>query len=121
MKTLVKAVHAVISQRKHWEKELNTFLKAYRATPHQSTGVASSMALNNRKLNVGFPSVKSAPTLAETIRNKVIGNDEISKANMWKYADVRRTRESGLEVGETVLLKNISRLKMDPPNHLEPR
>lgn len=122
MRTLMKAIHAATSERKHVIHELYKFLRAYRATPHQSTGVSPSMALNNREMNIGLPNARPTPTLAETTRNQVVGNDQVAKAKMRAYADARRhSRESNMEVGDTVLVKNTRRLKMDPPYSPEPQ
>lgn len=69
-------------------------------------------------MNIGFPSAVPAPSLAEVTRQKVIGNDHVAKEKMRCYADKRRnTREHDLEVGDTVVVKNTDRRKMDPPYH----
>ena len=119
MRTLKKAIHAATSERKHAIHELYKFL---RATPHQSTGVSPSMALNNREMNIRLPNARPTATLAETMRNRVVGNDQVAKAKMHVYADARRhSHESGMEVGDTVLVKNTRCLKMDPPYSPEPQ
>ncbi len=118
MKTLMKAIRVGGNQ---WRSELYRFLRAYRATPHSSTGVSPSLALNNREMNIGFPNVTPQPTVDEMIREKVINKDSLSKTIQRDYAnEKRRVTPTNMDIGDSVLLRNTQRKKMDPPYNPDP-
>ncbi|XP_014662946.1 PREDICTED: uncharacterized protein K02A2.6-like [Priapulus caudatus] len=118
MRTLMKAIRVGGNS---WKSELYRFLRAYRATPHSSTGISPSMALNNREMNVGFPSVSPGPTIDEMTRHMVIQKDSLSKTLQRDYANERRhTASSNMVPGDSVLVRNSRRGKMDSPFHPEP-
>ena len=118
MRTLSKVIRV---PNNGWKSEMFTFLKAYRATPHSSTGVSPSMALNNRELNIGFPNVEPPKKLEDIVRSKVIKNDKIVKNSMQKYADAKRNTgtDRSIDIGDSVLVRNTNKHKTDLPFHQE--
>ena len=56
MASLVKVVHAALTEKKDPKEEVQKFLMMYRSTPHPSTGKCPSQLLNSRKLRLKFPS-----------------------------------------------------------------
>ena len=55
MAPLMKAIRAAHVEQRSWKQELYTFLRQYRATPHCTTGVSPSEALNQRQMRVTLP------------------------------------------------------------------
>ena len=104
MKPLMKAIRAACTEKKDWKKELYTFLLNYRATPHSTTGFPPSELLFNRVIRTKLPQLV-------TVRNKkkdatVRSKDENAKTKMKQYADQRRrARDTVIQVGDTVLLR----------------
>ena len=49
-RTILKAIEIVVAEEKDWKSELNTFLKAYRSTPHNVTNVSPAELLFGRKI-----------------------------------------------------------------------
>jgi hypothetical protein len=57
MRTIEKAIRTAHIEKKNWKQALYQFLRQYRATPHSTTNVSPSEALNNRKLKIPLPSI----------------------------------------------------------------
>ena len=82
MPNLEKCVRAAVIGGKNWKHELYKFLREYRATPHTTTNVSPSEALNGRKLNTTLPKVSPAQARQQTLQetrktNQAISNREI--------------------------------------------
>jgi rubredoxin len=103
-RTLMKAIRIAHSEGKDWRRELNTFLLAYRSTPHQTTGVSPAELLFKRKIRTKMPDIDSIikTELDESIRDR----DKIRKEQGKQYADEkRRAEETKIGVGDDVLLQ----------------
>ena len=104
MKPLTKTVCAARIEDKDWKKELYKFLLNYRATPHTTTGFSPSELLFNRQIKVKLPQVVAVPdqNKDQILRQK----DDQAKKKMKQYADMKRkAKDSTIQVGDTVLLR----------------
>lgn len=106
-RNLVKVIRNSKVSGVNWNEELNAFLKAYRSTPHSSTGVApASLIFIN-------PNLSRLPRLIKPIEDEHAARieqarekDGKAKQKMKAYADKRRrARENSFEVGDRVLLR----------------
>lgn len=113
MRTLKKALHVAVAQGKPWRQELWSFLRQYRASPHASTQIPPATVLYGREIRTEIPSL-SSPEIKTSAELKV--SDGIAKSVMKEYADEKRhVRKSDICEGDSVLLKNPSPRKLDPP------
>ena len=55
VQSLSKSIKIAHLEGKNWKQELYKFLRQYRATPHSTTTVSPSEALNSRKLKITLP------------------------------------------------------------------
>ncbi len=120
MKSLKKAVQTIQAEGNNWKQELWTFLRAYRSTPHTSTGIPPATARFGRNINTPLPQVHkhNATDTATELSN----NNKRAKQRQKQYADKRRhAKPSVIKVGDKVLVKNYKRSdKTVPPYHREP-
>ncbi|XP_037572338.1 uncharacterized protein K02A2.6-like [Dermacentor silvarum] len=104
MRTLKKSILASRVSHLDWTNELQSFLLAYRSTPHGSTGKSPF------ELLFGRPMRNLLPTLAADTQNSAHSearqNDTQRKAYNKQYVDSRRhTSHNQLHVGQEVLCK----------------
>ena len=59
--TLLKAIRASVSERRDWQESLQSFLLAYRSTPHPSTGKSAAELIYGRHLRTKLPEVEPPP------------------------------------------------------------
>lgn len=59
-RTLIKAIRIAVAEGKDWRKELNTFLLAYRSTPHSTTGISPAELLFRRKIQTKLPEMSKS-------------------------------------------------------------
>ena len=84
VQTLEKNIRIAHLEGKNWKQELYKFLRQYRATPHSTTNVSPSEALNKRKLKTTIPELiqfrqNSSANFSE--------RDALQKQKMKIYAD----------------------------------
>jgi hypothetical protein len=119
VETFNKFVRASEAENLNWKTQMPQFLRNYRATPHTSTKIPPFTALTGRKMRIGLPEAPQAnPTVQspEALQSKMVQNDQCSKSKMKIYADTkRRTVESDLAPGDTVLVKQPKTNKLTPP------
>ena len=120
MRTLNKNIRASEAANENWKTQLPTFLMHYRSTPHSSTSVSPFEALTGRKMNTGIP----GPPLSlqnPIAHPRIAQNDFMSKHKMTTHANARRhTKPSGLDIGDTVLVKQPKTNKLTPPFNPKP-
>ena len=109
MPNLEKCVRTAVVEGKKWKQELYKFLRQYRATPHTTTNVSPSEALNGRKLKITLPEVSPTParqhTLQET-RKTMAERDAEQKSKIKAYADSKLgTKPSNIKPGDIVLVR----------------
>ena len=81
-------------------------MTAYRTTPHSSTGVTPAKLLFNREIRSKIPELGRSKYTDSEARDK----DAEKKQSRADYADEkRRAQESGIELGDHVLLKQKKR------------
>ena len=101
MKPLTKSIR---SSRANGKRDIHRFLLNYRATPHTTTGFASSELLFNRVIKTKLPQVVVKQN-NDTVRAK----DHLAKDKMKKDADTRRRAiQNSIQIGDMVLLKQIN-------------
>ena len=120
VQTIKKTVRSFVTEGLDWKKELTSFLRTYRATPHTATGVSPFEALTGRKMNMGIPSVPKPPVRVP-LHTRIQHNDAVSKKKMVEYANARRhTTPSNLETGDIVLVKQTKQNTLTTPYNPTP-
>jgi hypothetical protein len=114
MKNLKKLMMICKLEKKNWRQQLQRFLRAYRATPHKSTGFApATLMFNGRLYRTRMPSMKSQPS---AFHEQVQKNDEKAKAAMKRSADDKiYVKESDLRIGDKVLVRQPRLCKTTSP------
>ncbi|KAE8742082.1 hypothetical protein FOCC_FOCC012356 [Frankliniella occidentalis] len=103
-RTILKRLKIAHSEGKKWKPELQSFLFAYRTTPHSVTRVAPLELMTGRKIKDKIPSLNfsKSPLQDEEVRDR----DELAKAKNKEYADrTRHATPSSLVPGDSVLLQ----------------
>ena len=96
----MKAVQTATVSDLNWKQELYTFLRQERATPHATTNMSPSEALNNRKIHTVLPEVPSAPF------TDLCATDAAREAKIKAHGDKHlKTRSSKLKAGDKVLVR----------------
>lgn len=101
-RSMLKALKIAHAQGKNWRKELNTYLRAYRTTPHTTTGKPPGEVFFGRSIRTKLPEIR------ETVPNdgELRDRDWEKKIQAKTYADTRRGATiSDINPGDTVLLK----------------
>ena len=95
---------------KNWKQEMYKFLRQYRATPHSTTDISPSEALNQRKLKITLPELALVKHGQQQIKpqsaqSKITKTDADKKLKMKIYADTKaHARETSIKPGEVVLM-----------------
>lgn len=88
---------------KDWKEAVQTYLVAYRNTPHPSTGVCPSELLFGRTFRTRLLGLRVAANLDEDLRDR---DREEKKIKMKECFDrARKAEENNLMAGDKVLLK----------------
>jgi hypothetical protein len=80
--TLEKCIRTAHIERKNGKQEMYRFLRQYRATPHSSTGISPSEALNQRKLKTELPQITSTIIPPQASYNRRVENPNSRWPNM---------------------------------------
>jgi hypothetical protein len=100
-RSLLKRMKIAQAEGKDWKKEVRTYLTAYRATTHTTTGISPAEVLFGRKMRTKLPDIQEAGR-AEEFEDR----DDEMKMKVKLYADERRHAEkSDLNPGDEVLIK----------------
>ena len=111
MKPLVKTMRTASASGQNYKAELSSFLMNYRSTPHPSTGMSPYQLMFNQKMKTKLPQF-SVPLNDDNIRKR----DTEAKQKNKRYADNRRNaKTSGLKPGDSVLVKQPIKHKLDTP------
>ena len=107
MKKLGKVLRTSKLSGLHKEQGLNDFLKAYRETPHSTTGVAPNHLMFGFSRSSGIPSMlPETPSQREKWRQEALANDARAKKRMKEEYDARmKAKESRITVGAKVVIK----------------
>ena len=99
-----KTIRTAHLEQKNWKQEMNAFLRQYRATPHSTTDMSPSEALNGRKLQTLLP--QHTEVNQSDVYNSIYENDSGKKRKVKEYADQRRhSKTSQIKVGDIVLIR----------------
>lgn len=117
MSTIGNSIRSAFLEKKNWKQEMYKFLRQYRATPHSTTGISPSEALNGRKLKTELPQITLTVQPTSNIQKK----DAESKLKMAHYADKRtHAKENPLKPGDAVLVRQPKRNKLSTPYNPTP-
>ena len=113
MPVVKKIIQVAKAQGRNWRQELQRALRARRATPHPSTGVAPAVALfNGRKYKTRLP----APTKVKFNLQKMIEKDGESKGKMKHYSDLKAyVKPNAIKEGDLVLCRQQKKNKLTTP------
>ena len=121
MKNLGQTIRKAKMENRSRLEALQNFLRAYRETPHSTTGIAPNMLLFGFCRSSGLPCIQ--PTREEVLRSHetAISNDNKAKEKMQQDYDKRmRASESNIRPGSFVLLKSTKWSKSAPRWEPEP-
>ena len=112
MKCLGKVICTAHIKNKDWKKALNSFLMAYRATPHPSTGVTpADLLYPGRRFKTLLPCHASNNVDKASVRD--FNNRAMAQSKA--YQDRKRNaRLCTLALGDTVLVRQQKRNKITP-------
>ena len=110
MKCLGKVVRTAHIENRDWKAAINDFLRAYRATPHPSTGVAPAQLMYpRRRFKTQLPRLSGASVSDAAVAE--FNRRAMQKAK--EYADrKRKAAPSSLVVGDTVLVRQQKKNKL---------
>lgn len=115
--SLLKRMKIAQAEKKNWQEEVLTYIAAYRAMPHPSTGRSPAELLYNRKLRTKIPQLQLFSSYDQDIRDRDAEKKGLSKL----YADEKRgAKQSDISLGDTVLMRREIQGKLDTPFHPEP-
>jgi len=86
MRSLGKALRIAQQEGKNWKQEMQAFLRAYRTTPHSTTGISPHEMLFQTKPKTRIPEYTKQTTDDSEVRQR----DAAAKAKMKSYADDKR-------------------------------
>ena len=90
MKTLGKLMQTCELEHKNWRQQLHRMLRAYRATPHSSTGTPpADLMFNGRRYKTRLPGTGNDRMVQ---KRQVVENDKKAKERMKKYADKKQCK-----------------------------
>ena len=114
MKKLGKVLKTAKVSGQDKRQALQDFLRAYRETPHSSTGMAPNVLMFGFSRSTGIPAMKHVAT-KEEMYEKARKKDELTKARMKADFDKRmKARESSIRIGNLVLIKLAKHRKNTP-------
>lgn len=103
-RSLLKVLKIAQVEHRDWRQALNTFLLAYRSTPHSTTGSTPAELLYHRKIRTKLPSLDEEELVDSD--QSVVDRDRELKQKMRDSADkARDAQESDLVPGTTVLVR----------------
>ena len=110
VQTLEKSIRIAHLEGKYWKQELYKFLRQYRATPHSTTSVSPSEALNNRKLKTTIPELpltqcNQKQSMPQDSSASIAKRDAMQKQKMKIYAELKaHAQEREIKPGEAAVL-----------------
>jgi hypothetical protein len=101
------------SEGKDWTRELNTFLLAYRTTPHTTTGISPAEAFLNRKVQCKLP-----PSGATSIPLTLDG--QMREKQKGKFRGDQGAGKDQIRIGDRVWVRQRKRNKLSTNFETEP-
>ena len=96
---------------KDWEKEISTFLSAYRNTPHPSTGKTPNELVKRYHVRTKLPRLKPDRLPDDSVRKK---DSKMKLKGKLNTEACRRIRKHTFAIGQTVLIKQRRLDKLTP-------
>jgi hypothetical protein len=120
--SLLKTMKISQAEGKDWQEEILSYLAAYRASPHPSTGYSSAELLFGCKIRTKLPQLNTEMVDNESHDQDIRDRDAEKKGCLSKlYADEKRNaRPSDVMPGDSVLLRREQTGKLDTPFIPEP-
>ncbi|XP_038063208.1 uncharacterized protein K02A2.6-like [Patiria miniata] len=119
-RTLGKVIRIAETEGVSWKQQLHRFLRQYRATPHSSTNLSPSEALNSRKLKCELPEIQS-PKRPYSRDDSLQERDAQQKSKMKTLADTRLfAKPSNIQTGDVVLVRQPKQSKHTSPFNPKP-
>ena len=121
VESFMKTFGKVLRTTSNWKQQMYQFLQNYRVTPHFTTGVAPATALFGRPIRIKLPCPVSVPC-ESNLKPALMGeHDAHQKLKMKTPAESRRPmKDSDIQVGDTVLVKQPKTGKFSTPYHPVP-
>ena len=126
VQTLEKSIRIAHLEGKNWKQELYKFSRQYRATPHSTTKVFPSEALNSRNLKTTIPELpitqqKLPLCTPQDPSASIAQTDVLQKQKMKVYADLKtHAQEREIKPGEVVLMRQPKQNKLSTPYNPKP-
>ena len=119
VKTLVKLIHTAVANKKDPKRAVQSYLMAYRATPHTVTGKSPAELLFNRSIQTKLPRALREYQGKEDKALRERYEKEKEKQKMY-YDKRNKTKKKKLEVGDEIMLqqqKTTLRSPFDPDTY----
>lgn len=117
-RTIMKAIKTIIAEGNDQKKEFNTFLKAYRSTPHTVTNVSPAELMYGRKMRTKLPEFCLEYTGCD---DEIRMRDSNCKEKGKKYYDKRcHVKKRQVNEGDVVVLQQKKENKLSPNFIREP-
>ena len=116
-RSLLKAIRTLQVEKADWRKEIDSYLLAYRSTPHTVTGKSPAELMFQRKLRTKLPYLMDVETDLTGVRDR----DNLEKEKGKQYADQKRAAvPSNIHPGDKVLLEQKHENKLSTRYEPEP-
>ena len=107
-RTIMKRLKIAKIEQKNWKDELQNFLLMYRVSPHAVTGKTPAELMFGRKIRDKIPSISNNKETFQDEETK--DKDSWEKEKGREYGNKKRNaKEADLNIGDTVLVKNMIR------------
>jgi transposase InsO family protein len=90
MASVARAIRIAAEEKRDWRVALNDLLRAYRAAPHSTTGVAPNLLMFGRNRTSRLPSLGTEKPNKESLAKQAAIRDENCKQAAKSYTDGRR-------------------------------
>ncbi|XP_062536023.1 uncharacterized protein K02A2.6-like [Armigeres subalbatus] len=111
-RTILKSIKISAAMGRDWKSDLQDFLHAYRATPHSVTNFSPAELMFGWNIRDKLPNSTRKVSI-----NKARQNDARRKQKGKLYSDEKRkAKESTIDVGDYVVVKNFIRKNKLSPN-----
>ena len=104
-KVLVKMVHTAVAERKGPRKVIDSYLMAYRAAPHKTTGLSPYEMMFGRKMKTKLPQ-NQKKKIGSDKEEEARAKHDLKKIKQKEVFDRRqKAKEKKLNKGDEVLIK----------------
>ena len=114
MKPMMKVIQSAYIEQNDWENALQEFLFSYRVTPHSSTQIPAADLMYLRRIRYTLPDISNEIN-SKSMQSTLQRNGSLAKEKGFDYTTgTRRAKESSLNVGDRVLVKQTRQNKLSP-------